>query len=99
MSEVQRRFQFVVDREVSSDLRRCRLEDRDAFEEIIVLLQELEGALLLCENLIDEHYSDNEIESVQPFWELQKERLNVYRIKLYGVGRWRILTAGDHQAR
>jgi hypothetical protein len=99
MSEVTRRFTLIVDQQVTGDLRRVKSEDSYAHAQIIAFLQELHGDQILCECLIDEHYSDLTIESIGPFWAMQSERLNIYRLKLHSVGNWRILTAGDHQKR
>lgn len=99
MSETHRRYELIIDQLVGGDLTRLAEEDRYAHRQIIVFLEELSGDLRLCEELIDEHHSDGAIQSVEPFWFMQQQRLNVYRIKLYLIGKWRILSAGDHRRR
>jgi hypothetical protein len=99
MSEVDRRYTLVVADAVTADLRRVKEESLHARDQIIIFLQELRGDQILCENLINEHYADATIDSIEPFWFMQRQRLNVYRIKLCMVGNWRILTAGDHHQR
>jgi mRNA-degrading endonuclease RelE of RelBE toxin-antitoxin system len=99
MSEVVRRYRLIVDALVYSDIARIKSEDSYACAEIVAFIEEIKADQILCENLIDEHYFDATIENVVPFWAMQSDRLNVYRIKLNHVGKWRILTAGDHRRR
>lgn len=99
MSEVERKYKLLVDHNVSQDIRDLKREDPYAHAQVFVLLQELRSDQLLCENLIDENYSDDIIEDIVPFWHLQDSRLNVYRLKMFNAGRWRILVAGDHARR
>lgn len=97
MSEVDRQFKLLIDDLVSDDLKRVEQQDTYDHDQIVVFLQELKGNQILCEDLINEHHSDLTIQDIKPFWYLQNERLNVYRIKLCMVGAWRVLTAGDHR--
>lgn len=99
MSEIERRYFFATANEVVDDLRRCRLKDRDAFDQLIVFIQELRNDLRLCEQLIDEHYADDVIRMVDPLRSLQAEKLNAYIVKFHDVGAWRVLTAGDRRTR
>ena len=99
MSEVDRRFEFIMADEATADLRELRYRDRDAFDEIIILLQELRNDIRACEQLTDEHHSDDVISIVKPFEALQRERLNAYIVKLYEAPHWRIITACDHRAK
>ncbi|MEA3049943.1 MAG: hypothetical protein QOG84_1779 [Sphingomonadales bacterium] len=99
MSEVERQYHFATDDGVVEDLRRCRREDRHAFDQFVVFIQELRNDIRLCEQLIDETYSDDVISLIDPLRDLQSERLNVYIVKLYAIGPWRVLTAGDHRSR
>jgi len=99
MSQVNRRFRLIVDQQVANDFARVKKEDQYAHDQLIVFFEELIGDRRLCENLIDEHFSDFSVESISPFWAMQNARLNVYRVKLYNLGKWRILTAGDHKRR
>lgn len=99
MSEVDRRYTLQIEPEFRVDLRECQREDRDAFDEIIVFIQELNKGIVLPENLIDEHFSDENISKVEPFWHLHGEHLNVYTVRFYNIGNWRVLSAGDHNRR
>ncbi|MXP15492.1 hypothetical protein GRI44_12090 [Altererythrobacter confluentis] len=99
MSEIERRFRLIVDQQVGVDLARVRQEDSWAHAQIIALLQEYAAGTFPPEELIDERFESEEIENVEPLWHLQDRRLNVYRLKLVNVGRWRVLTAGDRQSR
>ena len=99
MSEQQRRFRLLIDREGEADLFRVKEEDPWAHAQIYVLLQEYESGTFPPEELIDEYFESSEIENVVPFWHLQNEKLNVYRLKLVKVNAWRVLTAGDHISR
>ncbi len=99
MSEVDRRFQFLMADEATVDLRELRHRDREAFDEIIILLQELRNDLRACEQLVDEHHSDEIISIVKPFESLQRTRLNAYIVKLYEAPYWRIITACDYRAK
>jgi hypothetical protein len=99
MSEVGRRFTLLYDDALDADLDRCQERDRYAYARVLAFLDELEGDTNLCEGLILERYSDPLVHDVEPFWYLQDQRLNVYRVKLVEVGAWRLLTAGDHRTR
>lgn len=96
MSEVERRFRLIIDQSAAADLIRVKREDSWAYAKIFALLQEYDAGTFPPEELVDEHFESDEIENISPFWHLQNERLNVYRLKLVSVGGWRILTAGDH---
>jgi hypothetical protein len=74
-------------------------EDRSAFDEVLVLLRELEDGTRINECLVDPSYVDAVISKVEPFWHLQNEHLNVYTVKLYDIAQWRIISAVDHHAR
>ncbi|KQZ64611.1 hypothetical protein ASD67_09155 [Sphingopyxis sp. Root1497] len=99
MSEVNRRFRLIVDEEVAADLIRVEREDKQAYDELQVFFEDLEGDVSWCQSIVDPHYSDNQIESVEPIWFLQDEKKNIYRVKFYDVQGWRIITAADHQKR
>ncbi|WP_426265914.1 hypothetical protein [Sphingomonas sp. LHG3443-2] len=99
MSQVDRRFTLLSVDELGDDLDRCQTEDSYAYPRILVFLQELDGNSGLCERLIDERYSDHEVQDISPFWHLQDEGLNVFRLKLVDVGAWRLITAGDRRSR
>ena len=99
MSEVERQYHFATDEGVVEDLRRCRREDRDAFDQIVVFIQELRNDIRLCEQLIDETYSDDVVSMVDPLRTLQAERFNAYIVKLYSLGSWRLLSAGDRRSK
>ncbi len=71
MSEVVRRYKLIVDELVLSDLKRIKSEDPYAYPDVIVFIQEIRADQILCESLIDEHYSDATIESISPFWAMQ----------------------------
>lgn len=96
MSQTDRRFRLLIDASAAADLSRVRREDPWAHAQIFALMQEYESGALPAEELIDEKFESDEIENIKPFWHLQNDRLNVYRIKLVTVNGWRILTAGDH---
>jgi len=98
MSEVERRFSLIFDKAIAGDLIRVKKEDSYAHAKIIAVLQEYQSGTFPSEDLIDEYFESADIENVVPFWHLQKERKNIYRVKLISVAKWRILTAGDHQA-
>ena len=87
MSEVVRRYKLIIDELVSSDLMRIKSEDSYACAETIAFMEEMKADQILCESLIDEHYSDATIESISLFWAMQSDRYNVYRIKLCDVGK------------
>lgn len=99
MSQINRRFKLIVDENVAADLIHIKESDPYAHRHILVFLQEIRGDQIACENLVDEYYSDDTIENIVPFWHLQRERLNVHRIKLIEVKGWRIIVAGDHRQR
>lgn len=99
MSQADRRFRLLIDTSAAADLSRVRREDRWAHAQIVAVLQEYESGALPVEELIDEKFESDEIENIKPFWHLQDDRLNVYRIKLVSVNAWRILTAGDYAYR
>ena len=98
MSDGSRRYRLVVDSEVAVDLIRMRSSDRAAYDELQVFFEDLQGDADWCRAIADPAYSDHQIESVEPFWHLQEERKNAYRIKFYNVAAWRVITAADHRA-
>lgn len=97
MSEVNRRFRLIVDEEVAADLIRVKREDLRAYDELQVFFEDLEGDVSWCHSIVDPHYSDGQIESVEPIWFLQDEKKNIYRVKFYDVQEWRVITAADHR--
>jgi hypothetical protein len=99
MSEVERRFSLTIDGQVAADLGLVKAKSRLDYFDIMAFIEQLEGDFICCESLIDEHYDEEPIESVEPFWHLQNQRFNVYRVKLVNIRNWRILTAGDHKNR
>lgn len=99
MSQVERRFRLIFDQSVAADLSHVKRLDVEAHAEIYALLEEYSNGTFPAEELIDEHFSSDEIENVSPFWHLQEKGLNAYRLKLVTVRSWRILTAGDHRYR
>lgn len=98
MSQVSRRFRLIVDHAAAADLIRVKRDDPWAHAQIVALLEEYQAGTFAPEELIDEYFVSNEIEDVSPFWHLQDERFNAYRVKLVGIGAWRVLTAGDRLA-
>lgn len=98
MTEVPRGFNFRISETATSELRELKRRDPDSFDTIIVLLQEIRTDARICEQLIDEHYSDDTIRQVEPFWAAQDEGMNAYTVKLYEAAGWRLITAGDHRA-
>lgn len=99
MSQVPRRYRLVVDTEVAADLIRVRGIDQEAYDELQVFFEDLQGDADWCAALADPTYSDHQIESVEPFWYLQSERNNAYRIKFFNLAGWRVITAADHKAK
>jgi hypothetical protein len=99
MSQIDRRFRLIFDSAAADDLTRVKREDSWAHAQIFALLEEYNSGTFPAEELIDEYFESDEIENVVPFWNLQKDHLNVFRIKLIKVARWCVLVAGDHQAR
>lgn len=98
MSDVSRRYRLVVDTEVAADLIRVRSSDKAAYDELQVFFEDLQGDSDWCQAIADPSYSDHQIESVLPFWHLQGERKNAYRVKFYNVASWRVITAADHRS-
>ncbi|HEV7343167.1 MAG TPA: hypothetical protein VGN68_16190 [Sphingopyxis sp.] len=99
MSSVERRYKLIVDGHVSGDLAQVRTKDRYAFAKLYVFLEELKGSIDDCAKLADEHFADETIENISPFWFLQDRKYNVFRLKLVEIHGWRILTAADHRNR
>lgn len=99
MSQVERRFRLIIDQSAAADLIRVKKDDPWAHAKIFALLQEYDAGTFPPEELIDERFESEDIENVEPFWHLQDDRLNVYRLKLVTVKAWRILTAGDRASR
>ena len=99
MTETSRRYRLVIAEEVAADLIRVKEADSDAYDELQVFFEDLEGGDSWCACIADPSYSDSQIASIEPFWHLQNERRNVYRIKFVEVGRWRVITAADHRSK
>ncbi len=99
MSEIERRYKLYVDDRVAGDLTYVRGVDSYAHKHVLVFLEEINGGQIACQWLVDEYYSDDLIENIEPFWFLQNEKRNIHRIKLVDVKGWRIITAGDHRQR
>ena len=99
MTQTDRRFRLLIDMSAAADLSRVKRDDPWAHAKIYAMMQEYESGTFPAEELIDEKFESDEIENIKPFWHLQDERLNVYRIKLVSVNSWRILTAGDRTYR
>jgi len=99
MSAVERRFEFLIDDEVDRDIEDVVDADPDAAALIVAIIQEMQGDRTLCERLIEPDYEDDQISSVLPFEALQRKWYNAYRVKLYEVADWRLITAVDHKQR
>lgn len=99
MTEVSRRYKFQISETALSELRNLKRRDPDSFDAIIVMIQEIRSDARSCEQLVDVHYADDVIRMVEEFRAAQAEGLNAYTAKLYEIGRWRLITAGDHRAR
>jgi hypothetical protein len=99
MSEVQRRFTFIIDDEVELDIEEMLDETPDQADELLIYLEELKGNIGLCEKLIDSGYQDDHIENVKPFEALQRQRYNAYTVRFWNVDDWRVITAVDYRQR
>jgi hypothetical protein len=99
MTEVSRRYRLVVDEQVAADLIRVQGEDVPAYDELQVFFEDLMGDESWCACIADPHYCDDQIENIKPFWRLQNEKKNVYRLKFVDVANWRVITAADHLAK
>lgn len=92
-------FQILMTTGAKDDLNQCKVEDPDAAALLSSHLRELAGDSKRCSCLADEHYFDDVIESVEPLWDLQKQRMNAYRVRYILLARWRVITAVDHRAK
>ena len=92
-------YQLILSEGAQADLRECKAKDAYAAAVISQYLRELDNDIGACALLVDEHYSDDDIGSVEPLWSLQKEKMNAYRVRFILLGRWRVITAGDHRRR
>jgi mRNA-degrading endonuclease RelE of RelBE toxin-antitoxin system len=99
MTEASRSYKLIISDTATTELRDLKRRDSDSFDALIVLLQEIRSDARTCEQLIDEHYADHAVRMVDPFRAAQSEGLNAYTVKLFEVGSWRLITAGDHGAR
>ena len=99
MTQTDRRFRLLIDPSAAADLTRVKREDSWAHAQIFALMQEYEAGTFPVEELIDETFESDKIENISPFWHLQDQRLNVYRLKLVSISAWRVLTAGDRTFR
>lgn len=91
-------YQFLITRGAQQDLWECKQEDSYAAARLGAFLQELRGDPIYLERVIDEHYSDDKIESVAPVWSLQKERINAYRTRIFEVAAWRLIFIVDRKS-
>jgi hypothetical protein len=91
-------YQFLISAGAQEDIRDCYAADPYAGRKIRVLLQEVVADQRCCEALVDPHVYDDAIESVEPIWSLQDEKINAYRVRLVEVGAWRLIVAVDHRA-
>jgi hypothetical protein len=92
-------FQILITNGAKDDLIRCKARDPDAAAHISTHLRELAADAHRCACLADEHYSDELIESVVPLWDLQRRRMNAYRVRYILLDHWRVITAVDHPAK
>ena len=99
MTATSRRFSFQISGTALSELRELRRRNPDSFDAVIILLQEIRSDHRACEQLVDEHFTDDTIRMVDPFRSAQAAGMNVYTVKLFEVGSWRLITAGDHRTR
>ncbi|WP_342658844.1 hypothetical protein NPJ82_07270 [Sphingomonas sp. NY01] len=97
MSSVERRFRLLVHADVDRDIEDLEDHDPDQAAAVIQLIEELEEDRQLCEKLVDVSYDDHQIQSVTEFWAVQNKGYNVYRVRLWEVDDWRVLTAVDHR--
>lgn len=94
------RYQFILSAGAQEDLSGCAKLDAQSAAEIALFVQEVHDDAVACEALIDTSvtYEDG-IESVEPFEFLQDKRINAYRVRLIGIGKWRIISAVDHRGK
>jgi len=93
------RYQFLLSEGARGDLNACRRRDPKSAAAVYVILQEIHSSERACEDLVDERFFDEVVESVQGLVSLQDRRINAYRVRLCDAGNWRLIMAVDHRSR
>lgn len=88
-------YQFLITEGAKEDMGSCAEEDAYAAAYLAGFLQELRGSPEYLERMIDEGFSDDEVEDICGVWSLQNKRINAYRTKFVTIRCWRLIFIVD----
>lgn len=78
-------YGLEISKDAAGDLERLQREDEEAYYDVVAFLQEVQASQQMLDALTDDGYSDGAVSDVCPILRLQRQRLNFWRCKLYGL--------------